>query len=57
MRDKLRRLGIAATVVAAVAGTAVALPSAANARWGGGGTVAAGMAAMGAGVGAVSAWA
>ena len=36
MRDKLRRLGIAAAVIAAVAGTAVALPSAANARWGGG---------------------
>ena len=36
MRDKLRRLGIATAVIAAVAGTAVALPSAANARWGGG---------------------
>ena len=36
MRDKLRRLGIAAAVIAAVAGTTVALPNAANARWGGG---------------------
>jgi hypothetical protein len=36
MRDKMRRLGIATAVIAAVAGTAVALPSAANARWGGG---------------------
>jgi hypothetical protein len=36
MRDKLRRLGVAATIVVAVAGTSVALPDAANARWGGG---------------------
>ena len=36
MRDKLRRLGIAAAVIAAVVGTTVALPNAANARWGGG---------------------
>ena len=55
MRDKLRRLGIVAGVIAAVAGTAVAFPNAANARWGGGWH--GGGWHGGHGVGAVSAWA
>ena len=36
MRDKLRNLGVATALIIAVAGTTVALPDAANARWGGG---------------------
>jgi hypothetical protein len=36
MRGKLRKLGAATAIIIAVAGTTVALPDAANARWGGG---------------------
>ena len=36
MRSKLRRLGAAAAIIVAVAGTSVAVPDVANARWGGG---------------------
>jgi hypothetical protein len=36
MRNKLRKLGAATAIMAVVAGTSVALPDAANARWGGG---------------------
>jgi hypothetical protein len=36
MRDKLRKLGVATAMIVAIAGTTVALPDAANARWGGG---------------------
>lgn len=36
MRGKLRKLGAATVIIIAVAGTTVALPDAANARWGGG---------------------
>jgi hypothetical protein len=36
MRDKLRKLGFATAMMIAVAGTTVALPDSAHARWGGG---------------------
>jgi hypothetical protein len=36
MRGKLRKLGAATAIIIAVAGPTVALPEAANARWGGG---------------------
>jgi hypothetical protein len=37
MRASLRRFGIAAAMLVAIGGTTVALPDAAQARWGGGG--------------------
>jgi len=36
MRDMLRKLGVASALIIAIAGTTVALPDAANARWGSG---------------------
>src|ERR1700740_2082596 len=36
MRNKLRKIGLAAAMIIAVAGTTVATPETANARWGGG---------------------
>jgi hypothetical protein len=36
MRDKLRKVGLAAVMTVALAGSTVALPDTASARWGGG---------------------
>ena len=36
MRDKIRKIGLATVMMIAVAGTTVALPDPAHARWGGG---------------------
>jgi hypothetical protein len=36
MRDKIRKLGLATAMMITVAGTTVALPDSAHARWGGG---------------------
>jgi hypothetical protein len=54
MRNKLRKIALAAAMIVAVAGTTVAIPVAANARWGGVGMVAViGMVAVGVGVASV----